>query len=81
MKVSVRFYAMSRDLAGASERELELPSGTTLSIALEQLFQDVPALKVLRTSSLFAVGLDYVSHDTVLEAGNVISFIPPVQGG
>ncbi len=81
MRVSFRFYSVAKDLVGVSELPIELPTGTSLGAALDTLITYIPALAPLRTSSLFAVGLDYAAGSTVIKEGDEISFIPPVQGG
>ena len=41
MEVTVLFFARSRELAGASEATLEMPSRATTAIFLDQLYSKV----------------------------------------
>ncbi len=61
--------------------ELELPHGSTVGAALEALLRREPALAAPAASCRAAVGLDFARPDHVLEEGDEISLIPPVQGG
>ena len=81
MKVHVQFFSRLRDLAGVSERELEVPEGTKTANLLEILYARTPALRDWDKSILVAVGVEFVSRDYVLQPGEQISVMPPVQGG
>jgi molybdopterin converting factor small subunit len=81
MNITVRFFSISKDLAGSGEIQLDVPESTTLNQAVETLLSQIPALKGLHRSTLYAVGVDYVPMETMLKSGDTISFIPPVQGG
>ena len=81
MNVTIRFYSISKDLAGASEMSLIVKPNALLADALELLYTEKPSLVPIRSSVLYAVGLQYATMDTRLAEGNTISLIPPVQGG
>jgi molybdopterin converting factor small subunit len=81
MKVHVQFFSRLRDLAGASEMELEVPEPTTAADLLEMIYSRTPALRDWDKSILIASGVEFVGRDYVVEPGDEISIMPPVQGG
>jgi len=81
MKVHVQFFSRLRDLAGTSETEIELPRGSTAANLLEHLYLQTPALRNWDNSILVAAGVEFVGRDYVLQQGDQISIMPPVQGG
>jgi molybdopterin converting factor small subunit len=81
MKVQVQFFSGLRDLAGVSELELDVPDGTRGADLLELLYSRTPGLRDWDKSILVAAGLEFVGRDYVLQSGDQISIMPPVQGG
>jgi molybdopterin converting factor small subunit len=81
MKVHVQFFSRLRELAGVSEMELELSNGATAADLLELLYVRTPALHDWDKSILIAAGVEFVGRDYVLQPGDQISIMPPVQGG
>jgi len=45
MKISVQFYAQLRDLAGASELNVDLPDKATIGDLLARIYEEMPALR------------------------------------
>jgi MoaD family protein len=81
LNVEVQFFSRLRDLAAASHLEVELPAGATLADLLERLYVRFPELRAWDAHLLLAVGLDYAERSRKLGAGDVVSIMPPVQGG
>jgi molybdopterin converting factor small subunit len=81
MKVHVQFFSRLRDLAGVSETEIEVPTGSTATDLLEILYERTPALRDWDKSILVAAGVEFVGRDYIVEANDEISIMPPVQGG
>ncbi len=81
MKVRVKFYSQLRDLAGASELDVELPGKATVTDLLEKLYAKMPALRARDKSILVGAGVEFVGRKYQLKAGDEISIMPPVQGG
>jgi molybdopterin converting factor small subunit len=81
MTTKIEFYSVLRDLAGAAELELSLPEGTTVEALLDKLYTLHPRLAEWDNRVLLAADLDYVERTHVIQAGEVISVMPPVQGG
>ncbi|MDP9253513.1 MAG: MoaD/ThiS family protein [Verrucomicrobiota bacterium] len=81
MNVQVQFFSRLRDVAGVSTREKEIAQGTTVADLLALLYSEIPTLREWDKSILVAAGLEFVSRDYVLQPGDEISIMPPVQGG
>ncbi|MEY2493834.1 MAG: molybdopterin synthase sulfur carrier subunit [Verrucomicrobiota bacterium] len=81
MKLHVQFFSRLRELAAASQMELELAEGTRISDLLELLYSRAPALRDWDKSILVAAGVEFVGRDYVPKQDEQISIMPPVQGG
>jgi MoaD family protein len=81
MNVHVQFYAQLRDLAGVSKVDLDLPQGATVAELIERIYALKPALRTHDKSILVGAGVDFVGRDRVLNDGDEIAIMPPVQGG
>jgi molybdopterin converting factor small subunit len=81
MKVNVQFFSRLRDLAGESELELDVPERTAVAELLGILYSRAPALHDWDKSILVAAGVEFVGRDYVLQSGDRIAIMPPVQGG
>lgn len=81
MKVHVQFFSRLRDLAGVSETEIDVPAGSTPADLLELIYLRTPALREWDKSILVAAGVEFVDRDYILQPGDRISIMPPVQGG
>ncbi len=91
MTIEVHFYSIAKERAGQATYALAIaehpPScAMTLGSVLDQLFCEVPALAPLREACLYAIGNatrvpQYATMETPLTAGDIISIIPPMQGG
>ena len=81
MKVEVQFFSRLRDIVGGSRLDLDLPEGEPLSGLLARLYAAYPEMGRWDKHLLLAVGLDYVERGQALREGDVVSVMPPVQGG
>ena len=81
MHVRVRLFAIQRELAGAREIALDLPSGATVEDAWSAVVTRHPVLAPGRPSLRFARNGDYADAATTLDDGDEVAFIPPVSGG
>ena len=81
MKIHVQFFSRLRDLAGVSEMETEISTGSTAADLLERLYSQAPELREWNKSILIAAGVEFVGRDYVIRPGDQISIMPPVQGG
>lgn len=81
MKVTVRFFATYRDVAGKPQIEIEMDDGASLGDLLERLYDTYPTLKKWSESIICSVNRKYADDDRVLEPGDEVALLPPVSGG
>lgn len=81
MRVTVRYFAIVRELLGRASEERELPNGTTAGRLLDELAREHPAIERLRRSTMLMVNYHYVTPEHVLQDGDEVALIPPVSGG
>ncbi len=81
MTIQVHFYSFFREKTGCADTQIEVPHGATLGDLIDLIHQRFPALKPFERSTLLAVGVDYQPRSHLLQAGDMVSFFPPVQGG
>lgn len=81
MKVTIQFFSFLRQLAGQNELTLDLPEAATVADALAQIYAKYPRLKEAERTTLLAVGLEFATRTSKLCDGDVLSLMPPLQGG
>lgn len=81
MTTKIELYSVLRDLAGTAELEFSLPDDATIETLLGELYALHPRLSEWDGRLLLAADLDYVERAHVIQPGEVISIMPPVQGG
>lgn len=81
MQITVRFFALHRDIVGGPELRIELPDGTTIDQLWARLADQYPALAPSTGSVMYAVNQAYADPGDVLHDGDEAAFIPPVSGG
>jgi molybdopterin converting factor small subunit len=81
MKVRAEFYSRLKEIVGVSSLELSLPENATVNDLFEQLTESYPKLQDFDKSTLFGIGVEFVDRSYLLNAGDVIAIMPPVQGG
>src|SRR4051812_14809259 len=76
MRIAVRLFAGLREQAGAREKAIELPEGSTVGDVWPQLGlgDEPPGIMV-------ALNRSYVDRTTRLADGDEVAMIPPVSGG
>ena len=60
---------------------VELAEGTTVEMLLKKLFELSPGLMAWNRHLLVAAGTEWVDRNYLLRPGDLISLMPPVQGG
>jgi molybdopterin converting factor small subunit len=78
--ITVRYFAILRDLLGKGEERLTVPPGRRGCHISHGDGQD-PRYGRLRRSMMQMVNHDYVEDDRELRDGDEVAFIPPVSGG
>jgi MoaD family protein len=81
MKVRAEFYSRLKEIIGAPARDISLPKNATVNDLFDQLKENYPEMRDFEKSMLFGVGVEFVDRNHVLNDGDVIAIMPPVQGG
>jgi molybdopterin converting factor small subunit len=81
MKVQAEFYSRLKEIVGARALDISLPKDASVNDLFEQLKESYPQLQDFEKSMLFGVGVEFVDRNHVLNEGDVIAIMPPVQGG
>jgi molybdopterin converting factor small subunit len=77
--IKIQYFSLLRDLKGPDS--IEMADGRTVGDLLRTLFDLVPGLSVWNKHLLIAAGIDWVPHEYILRPDDLISLMPPVQGG
>jgi molybdopterin synthase catalytic subunit/molybdopterin converting factor small subunit len=81
MKITVQYFSYLRELTGTSEQIVNLPDNTSVGDLLATLYRQHGRLGETDRSLLIAVGVEFAARDTILRDRDVVSLMPPVQGG
>jgi len=81
MQVKVRYFGMTKEIAGCDQEVVELGEGTCAADLFAQLQQRFPKLDAFRGSIALAVNLEYSDGKTILRDHDEVALIPPVSGG
>lgn len=81
MKVTVQLFSFLRQITGRSEMRLELPAGSTVADLLNHLYDQFPRLREAEKTTLIAIGVEFAGRKDALRDGDVVSLMPPLQGG
>jgi molybdopterin synthase sulfur carrier subunit len=79
--ITVKLFAIYREIYQTSELSLELPTGTPVRAVLEHLIDRHTELEKWHEVTRFGVNLQFVEGNKVLENGDEVVLIPPVSGG
>jgi molybdopterin synthase catalytic subunit/molybdopterin synthase sulfur carrier subunit len=79
--VTALFFGPLRELVGAGTLTVEVDAPFTGETAFELLAARYPGLGPWRASLRLAVNREYAPFGVTLNAGDEISFLPPVSGG
>ncbi len=81
MNVTVKLFAVAKQLAAADLVHLELPTGATVADIRRELVKRLPRLDQFGRQLRFAVNADYADDTMTIPAGAEVACIPPVSGG
>ena len=81
MRLTIRPFAQLQERLGTKVLELELPSGATVAVLLEQLVAEHPVLVPFRESLLLARGTEMLEPGNALANNDVVALYPPFSGG
>ncbi|GLJ47197.1 hypothetical protein SUGI_0996320 [Cryptomeria japonica] len=75
MKVKVLFFARARDLAGVSDKVLDIEEGSTTLDYVNKLILQVPSLKAIYDCMAMALNEVYTSDSTIVTASKFYNLI------
>jgi molybdopterin synthase catalytic subunit len=81
VQVRLLFFASIKDIVGARQIDVEIPSGSTVGSLLAELEERYPRLAGYRSILLTSVNEEYAKPDTKVADGDEIGIFPPVSGG
>jgi molybdopterin synthase catalytic subunit/molybdopterin converting factor small subunit len=81
VNITVQFFSFLRQQTGQDELNLNLPDGSTVADALTQLHARFPQLQEAEKTTLIAIGMEFAARPSRLRDGDVLSLMPPLQGG
>jgi sulfur-carrier protein len=81
MTITVKLFAIYREVYQTSELTLEFPNHTPVIEVLSYIISPYPQLEKWRQVTRFGVNLQFVSGDKILQNGDEVVLIPPVSGG
>jgi molybdopterin converting factor small subunit len=77
--IQIQYFAQLRGSGGPDS--IELAEGTTVEDLLKNLYRQTPGLEAWNKHLLIAAGTEWVERTYVIQPGDTISLMPPVQGG
>ena len=77
----MQFFSKLREIGGNEVLERSIRDGATVGEAFAELEGEFPALSGWQGRLLLAVGVEFAKLDQVLQEGDLLSVMPPVQGG
>lgn len=80
MKVKILAFGITKDILGASEKELETAENLNVGQLKNLLEESFPELKKLK-SYFIALNEEYAEDEQIIESSDEIAIIPPVSGG
>lgn len=81
MRIHVLLFGQAREIAGASELDLDVGAATTVGDAVARLVERFPALAPLDRILLTAVNEAYATRPEPIAEGDTLAVFPPVSGG
>lgn len=81
MKITVKFFARLRELAGTDKIECSLAADTTISELLQALQNEHPKLAGVASDTIVSLNKDFADPQTRLRDGDEVALFPPVSGG
>jgi MoaE-MoaD fusion protein len=81
VEITVRYFAIIREIAGRSAERRLVSEGTTAGEFFDGLASEFPRLQRMKPVTMLMVNKAYVSNDHPLRDGDELALIPPVSGG
>ena len=79
--LKVRLFAILRDVVGAREISISVPSGVTVRYLNNEILKKYPQLNSFSNKFVTSVNYKVTSGDTIITSSDEIALLPPVSGG
>ena len=79
--ITIKLFAVYQEVYGVNELVWDFPHGTIVQTVCDRLIAEHPELRKWRELTRFGVNLQFVEPDTILQNGDEVVLIPPVNGG
>lgn len=79
--INILYFAVCRDIVGASEEQIRIRGGATISDVLSHIGSIHPNLCRVLPSVRCAINREFVAQDAPVSAGDEVALVPPVSGG
>lgn len=79
--VKVKLFAIFQEVFATDEMQITLEAAAPVSRIFDHLVSQHPNLERWRSLTRYAVNLNFVQPDRVLDNGDEVALIPPVSGG
>jgi molybdopterin synthase catalytic subunit len=80
-KITVKLFAILKDVVAKKEIKLLVPHGGTVGFLKSQIIQEYPSLNSFSNKFIVSVNHKVATDGTVLHANDEIALLPPVSGG
>ncbi|CAL1531862.1 unnamed protein product [Lymnaea stagnalis] len=82
-KVTLLFFAKSREIIGHKEARLHIPSASTGRHILKYIVKAYPELNLIANNLVLSLNEEYLELDrqVTLQENDEIAVIPPISGG
>lgn len=81
IQITVKLFAIFQEVLATDELQINLEPSTSVSAIFDRLVSQHPHLEKWRSLTRYAVNLNFVDPQTILENGDEVALIPPVSGG
>jgi len=81
VNVTVQLFSFLRQLTGQTELQVVLPAAATVADLLAELYRQHPRLREAEQTTLIAIGVEFARRQDALKDGDIVSLMPPLQGG
>lgn len=80
-KITVRYFAQARELAGAKEEQLEISGSSDVRTAVSKIIEIHPRLIEMERLLRVIVNGRMINENILLKNGDVVALLPPIAGG
>ena len=83
MKITLKFFANLKELAGTDALELEMKEGSDVEALIRTISSELPALReILEKKAVFiSINQDMAKNSDILSEGDEVGLLPPFSGG